>query len=230
MRSLFVVALVVVALVASGASAVNLDLEDCDILIGQSQRQEFDAYMASQRVKAGKGNLFARKVLAAIANNRFACYLNDLDEGAGWSVMSIPDKNAAAGGASVMSTRVVDAAAIMKSRDAHESLRKAFEAAQALADEDIAYRNMASVYVADYAEAFPEKYAAAYRDALGVRDVACRYPEKAPGESGKSLCLSAKSAIASLYLKLPESERASLEKDGMAWAVQYLKRNGRREK
>lgn len=59
--SFFLVAAVAMVM-ASGAGAAGLDLGDCDVLIGQGDRQAFDGYLAEQRNRATKGSLPARKV------------------------------------------------------------------------------------------------------------------------------------------------------------------------
>lgn len=209
-------------LAAANVGAAGLDFEDCNVLTGQSQRQEFEAFVAAQRSKAGKGDLPARKTLAAIANNRFACYLDSLQDGAGWSVIQDSGKKSAVAEVTTMSTRVVDAAVIMNSPKALDALRGAFAEMQSLADDDVAYRNMAAGYVADYAPALPGKEGVAYRDAVGVREVACRFPEVLRGNSGKTFCLSAKSAIASLYEKLSPAERSRQEAAGERWAERFV--------
>jgi len=222
MKSRIVLVSILSALAAANVGAAGLDLEDCNVLTGQSQRQEFDAFVASQRGKARKGDLPARKTLAAIANNRFACYLDALQEGAGWSVIEDSGNKSDAGSVATVSTQVVDAAAIVNSPKAHEALRSAFAEMQSLADDDVAYRNMAAGYVADYAAALPGKEGVAYRDAVGVREVACRFPEALRGDSGKTFCLSAKSAIASLYEKLSSAERSRQEAAGERWAERFV--------
>ena len=208
--------------------AQALDLEDCRILFGQTRQKELNATLASQRRKADAGDLAARKWLAGVANNRFACYLEELDEGAGWSVIEEPVEGAAGNSIAVQSTTVVDAATIKKNKAAHRALREAFVSAQAVADDDVAYRNMAARLVADYADALPDRYADAYRDAIGVRQVVCHNPEVLSASAAQPFCLSAKSASASLYPRLSSAERAAQEAAGLDWAARYLeaKRRG----
>jgi len=202
----------------------TLDLSDCRILEGKLYADNHRRALADITEQAQAGSLEDRKTLAAIANNRFACFLETVSDSAGWSVMiEDKDKNAESGVVST-SSRLLDIGTLRRYPDGLKALREAEQGAQAIADQDLAYRNIAARFVADYPAVFQlADHADAYRNAVGVKAVACQDAD-ARETAHAQFCNDARGALASLLQLLPEEKRMELEAAGLAWAKGFLAR------
>lgn len=201
----------------------TLDLSDCRILAGKLYADAYRSTLAAVTKRAGAGSLKDQKLLAGIATNRFACFLETVSDSAGWSVVVEDKKNP---GVVSTSTSLVDSATLQRNPAGLKALREAVQSAQAIADKDLGYRKIAARYVADYHPLFqPAEHADAYRNAVGVRAVACRNQGAKSRPANALFCGDAKGAIASLHPLLPAETRAEQEAAGLAWADGFLAGN-----
>lgn len=200
----------------------TLDLSDCRILSGKRYADAFGSTLASVTKRAKAGNLADQRILAAIATNRFACFQETVSDSAGWSIISDDKKKDGSPGVVSTSTQLVDIDTLKRNPEGLRALREAERAAQSIANRDLAYRKIAARYVADYKMLFqPSDYADAYRNAVGVKAVACRNLDSTEKGTKYLLCLDAKGVIADLHTLLPAEKRKQLEVAGFAWAETF---------
>lgn len=203
----------------------TLNLGDCRILAGKLHAEAFRSTLAAIDTRARAGSFDDRRKLAAIATNRFACFLETVSASAGWTVVSEGTVKDGVRGITATASQLVDADILKNRPEGLKALREAVRTAQAIADQDLAFRNIAARYVADYKEVFPPAdHADAYRNAVGVKAVACR--DGGSAGQGKAaantLCAEARAAVAGLHRSLPAAKREQLETAGLAWAETYL--------
>lgn len=213
------------ALPAGAAEPVpaSLDLSDCRILAGKLHADAWRSTLAAITQRAKGGSFEDQRKLAAIATNRFACFQESISESAGWAVITESKEKGGAPGVVTTSTQMLDAATLRRHPEGLQALREAERTAQAIADRDLAFRNLAARYVADYPEAFqPADHADAYRNAVGVKAVACREAGAKGKGAAKQFCSGARAAVASLHGALPADKREQLEASGLAWAESHL--------
>jgi hypothetical protein len=203
------------------ATPESLNLGDCRILSGKLRAKAYKEVMDRYRKDAETGNIEARKALANIANNKFACRLENYSDNAGWTIVEEGDKN----GVVSSSSSTVPVETFKKDAVTMKALKEAYQSAHSLADDDVAYRRMAAAFVADYKEAFEEEYADAYRDAVGAREVACRFPQAIDSKTDTELlCTMARASAATLYPLLSKDRRAALEQEAGAWVEGYVRK------
>lgn len=216
---------VCLALPALAAEPVpdTLDLSDCRILAGKLYADAYRSTLAAVTKRARAGSLKDQKLLAGIATNRFACFLETVSDSAGWSIVVEDKTKDGAPGVTSTSANLADIETLQRNPAGLKALREAVQSAQAVADKDLGYRKIAARYVADYHALFqPADHADAYRNAVGVRAVACRNQGAKARPANALFCGDAKGAIASLHPLLPAERRAEQEAAGLAWAEDFL--------
>lgn len=200
----------------------TLDMSDCRILAGRLHADAYRATLAGITKRAKAGGLADQRMLAAVATNRFACFLESVSASAGWSIVTDSKKNGSPGIVST-STQLVDVETLKRNPEGLKALREAKRTAQFIADRDLAYRTIAAGYVADYKDIFQSSdYADAYRNAVGVRAVACLKDQSRTKRGHEMFCIDAKGVIAGLHSLLSADKRAQLEADGLIWAEKFM--------
>lgn len=201
----------------------SLDLSDCRIISGKRYADAYRSTLANVTKRAKAGNLADQRILAAIATNRFACFQETVADSAGWTIISDDKKKDGSPGVVSTSTQLIDIETLKRNQEGLRALREAEGAAQSIANRDLAYRKIAARYVADYKVLFqPSDYADAYRNAVGVKAVACRNLDATEKGTNYLLCLDAKGIIADLHSLLPAEKRKQLEMAGLAWAEAFM--------
>lgn len=225
-KNQYFVALVAGLCVTLSSSAAEqlpdtLDLSDCRILAGKLHADAYRATLGSITKGARAGSLADQRMLAAVATNRYACFMETVSDSAGWTIVSDSKKNGSPGVVST-SAQLVDLETLKRNPEGLKALREAERAAQVVADRDLAYRTIAARYVADYKEVFqPSDYADAYRNAVGVRAIACLKGASRAKRAHDMFCIDAKGVIADLHSLLSADKRAQLETDGLSWAEKF---------
>lgn len=209
---------------AAEKTPATLDLSDCRILAGKLYADAYRSTLAAITQRAKGGSFEDQRKLAAIATNRFACFQESISDSAGWTIISDGKEKGGAPGVVTTSTLTVDVPTLKRHPEGLQALLEAERTAQAIADRDLAFRSIAARYVADYKDAFlPADHADAYRNAVGVKAVACRDAGGARGKGAAStFCSGARAAVASLHGLLPADKRGQLEASGLAWAEAHL--------
>lgn len=202
----------------------RLDLSDCRILAGKRYAKAFKQIESDYQQAAKNGDLEARKGLAAIANNRFACVLENISEDGGWTIITSDAKNPQNSVATT--TTKTNGSAVSADPQAVKTLREAYRQTRGLADEDVPYRQLAAGYVADYPDVFPKEQAEGYRLALGVQHIACRSPKLIGKDANNTFCLRAKAQVATLFPLLTPQQRARQEELALAWANAFADKRG----
>jgi hypothetical protein len=203
----------------------TLDLSDCRILAGKRYPKAYKEVMDRIRAEAQAGDPEARRTLAGVAANKLVGRLEKYSDNAGWAMIEDSGQHG------VVSTQAntVSVATFRNDVATMQALKDACRAAQDLADDDVAYRQVAARYVADYKEAFKDEYFDAYRDAEGARAVACRHPEAITDKTDtKMLCTMARSSAATLYPLIAKDRRATLERQAATWAQDYIAKSTRK--
>lgn len=200
----------------------TLDLSDCRILAGKRYADTYRNTLAVITKRAKLGGLADQKMLAGIAINRFACFMETVSDSAGWTIISDDRKKDGSRSVVTTSSQLVDIETLKRNPEGLKALLEAERAAQFIADKDLAYRNLAARYVVDYKTAFqPADHVDAYRNAVGVKAVACR-DTNVKGRTNGMFCLDAKGAIAGLHALLSAETREQQEAAGLAWAEKFM--------
>lgn len=200
----------------------TLDLSDCRILAGKLHADAFRATLDGITKRAKAGSLADQRMLAAVATNRYACFMETVSDSAGWTIVSDGKNKNGSPGVVSTSSQLVDIETLKRNAEGLKALREAERTAQAVADRDLGYRTIAARYVADYKEVFqPSDYADAYRNAVGVRAVACLTGASRAKRAHDMFCIDAKGVIADLHSLLSADKRAQLETDGLSWAEKF---------
>lgn len=200
----------------------TLDMSDCRILAGKLHADAFRVTLDGITRRAKASSLADQRMLAAVATNRFACFMETVSPSAGWTIVSDSEKKNGSPGVVSTSTQLVGIETLKRNPEGLRALREAERTAQAIADRDLAYRTIAARYVANYKEVFQSSdYADAYRNAVGVRAIACLKGESSAKRAHDMFCIDAKGVIADLHSLLPADKRAQLETDGLTWAEKF---------
>lgn len=201
-------------LITSGASAhaEKVSLDDCNLLLAKPVRADLQALLNKNRRLAAEGNADSKKLLAAEANNRLACFEEKLTENSGWAVTM----TSADGSSETSSTPGIPN--IKKNPEAFAALKDAVKYTHDAGAGDPAYRDMSAQIVLRYLSTLPESLETAYEDIAGANHLECVLKRKFGKRDTKFVCASQRSSLAQLSVKLPADRRAALDARAQQWA------------
>lgn len=202
---------------AAQVSALTEQLVDsCAVLTGKTPSDVFRKALAELRNDAREktGNL---KLYAQLANNRFACFEEELTGNAGWSV-TVESKT----GNGVSESKSPLAAGIENNPNALDALKESVSALRLIADSAPDYGLLAArqmlKYLVFYRGELPETYALASRAAA----VYCNYkrPQGSRQEWG-SLCRNAGKIKNEMLPRIEKTTRDEIDAQSQQWARTY---------
>jgi len=217
---------VLVALLASLAvpasaqvSALTEQLvDDCDVMTGKKPSAVFDKALAELRKQAkegpGRGELYAQ-----IANNRLACFEEEISGDAGWS-MTVETGN----GKGVSETQSPLAVKLEKNPKALDALRESVSALRLIADSSLDYGLIAARQMLKYLPVYQNELPGIYMLAGRGAGVYCNYVRpKGVKQDWKYLCTDARQIQTELLPKIDKATRDTLDAQNDQWASGYAK-------
>jgi hypothetical protein len=217
-RSCFLVALLASLAVPASAQVSALTeqlLDDCDVMTGKKPSAVFDKALAELR-KAGKAGAGRGELYAQIANNRFACFEEEISGNAGWS-MTIETKGK--GGSETQSPLAVQ---LDKNPKALEALRESVGALRLIADSSPDYGLVAARQMLKYLPVYQNELPGIYTLAGRGAGVYCNYARpKGVKQDWMYLCKDARQIQNELLQKMDKATRDSLDEQNNQWAAGY---------
>ncbi len=191
-------------------------LDDCTVMTGKTPSDVFLKAMTELR-KDAENRTGRAKLHAQIANNRFACFEEEISGDAGWSVSTEPQKPHG-----VSESRSPLAAKLENNPQALEALRESVNAQRAIADNApdyglIAARQMMK-YRSIYQDELPEIYSLAGRAVA----VYCYYGRpKGIRQDWSYLCRDARQMQHELLPRISKATREVIDAQSNQWASGY---------
>lgn len=191
-------------------------LDDCDVMTGKNPSAVFEKALAELR-KDAKERRERGKLYAQIANNRFACFEEEISGSAGWSVTIESDKSK---GLSETSSPL--AAKLEKNPKALEALKESVNAQRLIADGAPDYGLIAARQMLKYLPVYQNDLAGVYTLAGRAAEVYCNYVRpKSVRQDWRMLCNDARHIQNELRQKMDKATRDSLDEQQNQWASGY---------
>lgn len=191
-------------------------LDDCAVMTGKTPSKVFQKALTELRDAAKKkeGHL---KLYAQIANNRFACFEEEISGDAGWSVSVEPQ-----GRNGVSESRSPLAAKIEKNPKALEALRESVSAKRLIADSAPDYGLLAARQMLKYSSIYQTELPEIYTLASHAAAVYCHYARpNGIRQDWKYLCGDAKQTQNELLPQLDKAMRDTIDLQSKQWASVY---------
>ncbi|WP_428827961.1 hypothetical protein ACLIKD_08470 [Azonexus sp. IMCC34842] len=188
-------------------------LDDCDVMTGKKQSAVFEKALTELRKDAKEG-AERGKLYAQIANNRFACFEEELSGNAGWSVTIESDKSKG-----VSETRSPLAVRLKKNPMALDALRESISAQRLIADGAPDYGLIAARQMLKYLPLYQNDLIGIYTLAGRAAGVYCNYARpKGVRQDWRMLCNDAGHIQNELLQKMDKATRDSLDEQNNQWA------------
>jgi hypothetical protein len=209
-------AMLLSAVVMSGAQAATFDLSDCDVLSGKQSASAYKKWKTDNQRRAESGEQDAIRHRAAAAMNWLAC-LQEAESGdEGWTIVE-QGGDAGKGGVST-TTGPAGIADIAKKPAPLKALKEALRYSHQAGAFDPGYRSMSAQLAARYAAALPESVDDGYADAAGAYEFDCVLKRPYDKRDSKFACAMVRPAKAQLGLRVAPARRAELDATAKAWA------------
>lgn len=191
-------------------------LDDCDVMTGKKPSAVFDKALAELR-KEGKEGPGRGELYAQIANNRFACFEEEISGNAGWSMTVESDK-----GKGVSETVSPLAVKLEKNPKALDALRESVSAQRLIADNSPDYGLIAARQMLKYLPVYQNELPGIYTLAGRGAGVYCNYARpKGVKQDWKYLCSDARQIQNELLQKIDKAKRDTLDEQNNQWAAGY---------
>jgi hypothetical protein len=191
-------------------------LDDCDVMTGKKPSAVFDKALAELR-KEGKEGPGRGALYAQIANNRFACFEEEISGNAGWSMTVESDK-----GKGVSETVSPLAVKLEKNPKALEALRESVSAQRQIADGAPDYGLIAARQMLKYLPMYQNEMPGIYTLAGRAASVYCNYARpKGIKQDWKYLCSDARQLQNEFLQKMDKATRDTIDAQNNQWASGY---------
>jgi hypothetical protein len=218
-RSCLVVAMLAGLAIPASAQVSALTeqlLDDCDVMTGKKPSAVFDKALVELR-KAAKAGPGRGELYAQIANNRFACFEEEISGNAGWSMTVEPAK-----GKGLSETHSPLAVKLEKNPKALEALTESVSAQRLIADGAPDYGLIAARQMLKYLPVYQDDLAGIYTLAGRAAAVYCNYARpKGIRQDWKYLCSDARQIQNELLQKIDKTTRDTLDAQNNQWAAGY---------
>lgn len=201
--------------------AADLQLDDCDVLLGHKQAADYKAWKAGALQAAAQNDLDALRELAAESNNRLVCQEEVLTGDSGWAITEETSDGVA------QTTRAAGIPNIRKQPAAYAALKDAVRYNHEVGRVDPGYRALSASLVARYAQALPEALDDAYGDAMGAYEFDCVLKRKFGRRLQDAACADDRQTLAQLRTKVSADKRAALDEAARTWARELKTGNAR---
>ncbi|WP_156397799.1 hypothetical protein [Duganella sp. Root198D2] len=213
MKNLFCT-LLLATLGCASVHAADLELDDCDVLLGKKSNAAYKSWMKENHKEAESGNRDAIRLRAAEANNRLACHEEVLTGSSGWGVtMTSADGSSE----SQLPPIITD---IRKHAAAWRALNQAVKYGHQAGAFDVGYKGAAAQQVMRYAAELPEQLEGAYADAAAVYEYDCVLKRQFGRRDRNAGCASVRSTKARLLPLVAAERRQVLDVSARQWAEQ----------
>lgn len=187
-------------------------LDDCDVMTGKKPSAIFEKALAELR-KDAKERAERGKLYAQVANNRFACFEEELSGNAGWSVTIESDKSKG-----ISETQSPLAVALKKNPKALDALRESIGALRLIADSAPDYGLIAARQMLKYLPVYQNDLNGIYTLAGRAAGMYCNYARpKGVLQDWRMLCNDARSIQNELLQKIDKPLRDSLDEQNNQW-------------
>lgn len=206
--------LVLATLCCAGAHAADLELDDCDILIGKKSSAAYKGWLKENLKKADAGDRDAIRLAAIEAHNRLACHEEVLTGHSGWGMTMTSSDG-------VSETRLPPGIAnIRKQPAAWQALNQAVKYGHRAGAFDVGHKGAVAELVVRYAADLPRNLEEAYEDAAAVYEHDCVLKRKFGRRDRASGCAGARTARARLIPLVAAERRRALDASARRWAEQ----------
>jgi hypothetical protein len=202
----------VLAVMGASAHAAELELDDCDILIGKKSNAAYNTWRKQNQKEADAGDRDAIRMRASEAHNRLACHEEKLTGDTGWGmIMTSPDGTS--------ETHLPPGiTAIRKHPAAWRTLNQAVQYGHQAGAFDVGQKGAVAELVVRYAADLPQQLEAAYEDAAGVYEYDCVLKRQFGRRDRAAGCASARTARARLIPLVAAERRQALDAAARLWA------------
>ena len=206
--------LVLATLACAGAHAAELDLSDCDVLIGKKSNAAYKGWLKDNQKEAEAGDREAIRLRAIEAHNRLACHEEVLTGDDGWG-MTITSADGTS--ESHLPPGIAD---IRKHPAAWRALNQAVKYGRQAGAFDVGHKGAAAELVVRYAADLPQQLEPAYEDAAAVYEYDCVLKRQFGRRDRDAGCASARTARARLIPLVAAERRKALDASARRWAEQ----------
>ena len=207
-------ALALAAFGHAGASAADLELSDCEILIGKKSNADYKDWLKANQKEAEAGDKDAIRLRAMVAINRLACEEEAVTGNAGWGVTMTSDDGSSE---SYQPPGISD---IRKQPAAWRALNQALKYGRQAGAFDVGLRGAVADLVVRYARDLPQQLEAGYQDAAAVYEYDCVLKRQFGRRDRQAGCASARASRARLIPLVPAERRQALDASARRWAEQ----------
>ncbi|MEK8032549.1 hypothetical protein AACH06_17135 [Ideonella sp. DXS29W] len=197
---------------AATPSEASLDLDDCEVLIGQRQASAYKKWRAEMQALSQKGDRQAIVALAGVANNVMACHEEALVPEQGWSMsLSTP-------GGTTETQSPTGIPDIGKRPGVLADLKQLVDRTHSAGAFDPAYRRISAEWVTKYSSVLQDRLAQAYEDAAGAYQSDCVLKRAIGKRDLQFSCAADRRVLAQLVPLVPADVRAQADKRAAEWA------------
>lgn len=204
--------LMLATLSCASAHAADLELSDCDILIGKKQNAAYKGWMKDNQKSAEAGDREAIRLRAIEASNRLACHQEAITGDEGWVMIVSSDDGTSE---SHLPPGIPN---IRKHPAAWQALNQAVKYGHQAGAFDVGHKGAAAEIVVRYAAYLPQYLEGAYEDAAAVYEHDCVLKRKFGRRDRVSGCASARTARARLIPLVAPERRRVLDASARRWA------------
>jgi hypothetical protein len=198
----------------AGAHAAELDLSDCDVLIGKKANAAYKGWLKDNGKAADGGEREAIRLRAIEAHNRLACHEEAITGDEGWGVIMTS-------GDGTSETHLPPGIPnIRKQPAAWRTLNEAVKYGHQAGAFDVGQKGAAAELVVRYAADLPQFLEAAYEDAAAVYEHDCVLKRQFGRRDRDAGCTSARTARARLIPLVAPERRKALDASARQWAEQ----------
>ncbi|GGY97168.1 hypothetical protein ACFFTM_13965 [Pseudoduganella plicata] len=204
--------LMLAALCCVSAQAADLDLSDCDVLIGKKHNAAYKGWARDNQKSAEAGDREAIRLRAIEASNRLACHQEVITGDDDWGMIV-----SSADGTS--ETHLPPGIPnIRKHPAAWRALNQAAKYGHQAGAFGVGHKGAAAELVLRYAADLPQYLEGAYEDAAAVYEYDCVLKRKFERRDRAAGCASARTARARLIPLVAAERRRALDASARRWA------------
>ena len=198
----------------ASAHAADLELSDCDILIGKKMNAAYKGWLKDNNKQAEAGDREAIRLRAIEASNRLSCHQEAITGDDGWGMI-------VTSGDGTSETHLPPGIPnIRKHPAAWQALNQAAKYGHQAGAFDVGHKGAAAELVVRYAADLPQYLEGAYEDAAAVYEYVCVLKRKFGRRDRATGCASARTARARLIPLVAAERRRTLDASARRWAEQ----------
>lgn len=191
-------------------------LDDCDVMTGKKPSAVFEKALTELRRDAKAGAEHG-KLFAQIANNRFACFEEEISGNAGWSVTIESDKSKG-----ISETQSPLAVALKKNPKALDALKESISTLRLIAEGAPDYGLIAARQMLKYLSVYQNDLIGIYTLSGRSAGVYCNYARpKGVLQDWRMLCNDSRHIQNELLQKIDKATRDGLDEQNDRWVSSF---------